>query len=305
MSKRQKPPSQRSQLRNVALFKDSQEQENLPTIPINKITLPKQQPRHYFDSEAMKSLVASVKKEGILQPLLVRPVGKNYELVAGERRYRAAYEVGLTEVPVVIKEMSQEQACGLTLTENLQREDLNPVEETEGILQLLMLKLSMEQEEVISLLHQLANQKRGLTDNVVRSKKQQQIEEVFSTVGKLSSESFRSHRLPLLNLPGEILDTLRQGKIQYTKAKAITKVKDEEQRKALLEEVITEGLSLRQIKERISALASTPQLDSPQSSIDKTIRRLRSTKLWKKNPKKWKKIQSWLNKIEALLEQEE
>lgn len=305
MSKRQKPPSQRSQLRNVALFKDSQEQENLPTIPINKITLPKQQPRRYFDSEAMKSLVDSVKKEGILQPLLVRPVGKNYELVAGERRYRAACEVGLAEVPVVIKEMSQEQAYGLTLTENLQREDLNPVEETEGILQLLILKLGIAQEEVISLLNQLANQKRGLTDNVVRSKKQQQIEEVFATVGKLSCESFRSHRLPLLNLPEEILDALRQGKIQYTKAKAITKVKDEEERKVLLEEVITEGLSLRQIKERISALASTPQLDSPQASIDKTIRRLRSTKLWKKNPKKWKKIQSWLNKIEALLEQEE
>ncbi|MGB7518721.1 MAG: ParB/RepB/Spo0J family partition protein, partial [Spirulinaceae cyanobacterium] len=271
MSKRQQPPSQRSQLRNVALFKDSQEQQKPPTIPIDKITLPEQQPRRYFDSEAMKSLVESVKKEGILQPLLVRPVGKNYELVAGERRYRAACEVGLTEVPVVIKEMSQEQAYGLALTENLQRENLNPVEETEGILQLLILKLSMEQEEVISLLHQLANQKRGLTDNVVRSEKQQQIEEVFATLGKLSCESFRSHRLPLLNLPEEILEALRQGKIQYTKAKAIAKVKDEEQREALLTEVISEGLSLRQIKERIGAKAAIPQLDTPQASIDKTV----------------------------------
>ena len=304
MSKRQQPPSQRSQLRNVALFKDSQEQQKPPTIPIDKITLPEQQPRRYFDSEAMKSLVESVKKEGILQPLLVRPVGKNYELVAGERRYRAACEVGLTEVPVVIKEMSQEQAYGLALTENLQRENLNPVEETEGILQLLILKLSMEQEEVISLLHQLANQKRGLTDNVVRSEKQQQIEEVFATLGKLSCESFRSHRLPLLNLPEEILEALRQGKIQYTKAKAIAKVKDEEQREALLTEVISEGLSLRQIKERIGAKAAIPQLDTPQASIDKTVCRLRSTKLWEKNPQKWKKVKGWLGKIEALLEEE-
>ena len=85
----------------------------------------------------MESLVESVGREGILQPLLVRPVGDKYELVAGERRYRAAQECSLKEVPVTIREMSDPQAIQYALTENLQREDLNPIEETEGILDLL------------------------------------------------------------------------------------------------------------------------------------------------------------------------
>ena len=86
----------------------------------------------------MQALVQSVKTDGILQPLLVRPLGEEkYELVAGERRYRAAKEVGLTEVPVIIGDLTQQQALRVALVENLQREDLNPVEETEGILQLL------------------------------------------------------------------------------------------------------------------------------------------------------------------------
>jgi len=142
-------------------------------------------PRRYFDEEAMAQLTASIKENGILQPLLVRPVGDKYEVVAGERRLKAAQAVGLTEVPVTVRFLSDLQASEYALIENLQRQDLNPVEETEEILQLLMLNLNMDQSEVISLLNKMANKKRGLTDNVVSSE-EEVVEKTFKKVGRLS-----------------------------------------------------------------------------------------------------------------------
>ena len=128
-------------------------------VKLTEIHLPQQQPRRYFDPQALKELIASVKQHGILQPLLVRPKASGgYELVAGERRYRAAKDAGLTHVPVVVRELTDEAAWQLALIENLQREDLNPVEETEGILQLLALQLAQSVESIPSLLRQLFNQ---------------------------------------------------------------------------------------------------------------------------------------------------
>lgn len=127
-------------------------------IKLSDIVLPQQQPRRYFDPEALLELVSSVKQHGILQPLLVRPLGSGkYELVAGERRYRAATEVGLENVPVVVRELSVEQAFQLALIENLQRSDLNPIEETEGILHLLAIRLHCDLEAVKSLLYRMKN----------------------------------------------------------------------------------------------------------------------------------------------------
>ncbi|MBD2694337.1 ParB/RepB/Spo0J family partition protein [Anabaena catenula] len=127
-------------------------------VKLQDIHLPPQQPRHYFDPQALTELVASVKQHGILQPLLVRPLtGGKYELVAGERRYRAATEVGLEEVPVVVRKLSDDQAFQLALIENLQRQDLNPVEETEGILHLLAIRLESDVEAVKSLLYRMKN----------------------------------------------------------------------------------------------------------------------------------------------------
>lgn len=112
------------------------------SLSLDQISLPSTQPRRYFDLEALKQLTESIKQHGILQPLLVRLIdGAKYELVAGERRYRAAIDIGLREVPVVIRELDDNAAFQLALIENLLREDLNPVEETEGIVQLLALKL--------------------------------------------------------------------------------------------------------------------------------------------------------------------
>lgn len=162
----------------------------------------------------MQRLTASVTEHDILQPLLVRPVGDKYELVAGERRYKAATEAGLTEVPALVRKLANEEAMQYALVENLQREDLNSIEEVEGILQLLAIKLKTEREAVISLLNQIANAKRMLTDNVVRNEEQQIIREVFATIGRFSLESFRTHRLPLLNLPDDVREALRKGRIE-------------------------------------------------------------------------------------------
>ncbi len=123
-------------------------------ISISKIVLPRQQPRRYFDPEKMAALVDSVRQHGILEPVLLRSLDNDtYELVAGERRYRAAKEVGLEEIPAIVRQMTSEEALQISLIENLQREDINPIEETEAILQLLVLKLNLTIDEVTAQLY--------------------------------------------------------------------------------------------------------------------------------------------------------
>ena len=234
-------------------------------LSIESIELPSSQPRRYFDSQAMQALILSVKTDGILQPLLVRPLGeKGYELVAGERRYRAAKEVGLTEVPVIIRDLTQQQALRVALVENLQREDLNPVEETEGILQLLSHHLEYDLEEVVRLLYRMQNDVQRMNDNVIIHHETQIVVKVFSELGRMSWESFVSNRLGLLKLPSDIQEALRRGQIEYTKARAIAKVKDEQARKSLLEAAIDECLSLTQIKERIAELKAGTSEEEPE-----------------------------------------
>ncbi|MGB0560194.1 MAG: ParB/RepB/Spo0J family partition protein [Spirulinaceae cyanobacterium] len=305
MSNRTPPPAKRRTMKNVGLF-DSIDSTNQPitTVAIDKIVLPEQQPRRYFDPTAMESLIASIKEHGILQPLLVRPKGDKYELVAGERRYRAAQEIGLHEIPVVSHQLDDQQAIAVALIENLQREDLNPIEETESILQLLAIRLERSQDDVIRLLNQSAKQQRGVADNVVRPEEQNLIDELFTKLGRFSAESFRTHRLPLLNLPNDIIEALRLGQIQFTKARAIAKVKDTRQRRKILKAAIAEQLSLTQIKERIAALVSkTEQSSKPQTQLKSTYQRLQKSKFWERNPKKWQQVQALLEQIDTLLEE--
>lgn len=255
---------------------------------------------HLDRVRVLQSLLESVKKDGILQPLLVRPVGDKYELVAGERRYRAALDAGLTQVPVTIRELSDEQALQFALTENLQREDLNPVEEVEGILQLLASSLGTDKSGVISLLNKIAKVQRGLADNVVRPESQQIVEDVFAAIGRLSPESFRTHRLPLLNLPNDILDALRQGRIEYTKAKEIAKLESEAERIKILESALAQNLTLSQIRERVKAFQPAAERESLQSRLEDTYKQVKKSKLWN-HPKKRQKLESLLAEMEALM----
>jgi ParB family transcriptional regulator, chromosome partitioning protein len=280
---------------------------NQQTVPIEQITLPPKQPRRYFDPDKMAQLVRSVEELGILEPLLVRvlPTDK-YELLAGERRFRAAQELGLKVVPIVAREFSDREALQVALIENLQREDLNPVEETEAVMELLALDLGVEQVEVVSILNQAANaQKRGLelTENVFRQ--YEQIENLLKGIGRFTAQSFRSSRLPLLNLPEEILETLRQGKLEYTKARAIAQVKDESQRKKLLKQVVAKDLSLVQVREQVAQLnvvrvdEENPEV-TLRARVDELLRRVKRSKVWD-DPKKHRKLEKALAELEGLL----
>jgi ParB family transcriptional regulator, chromosome partitioning protein len=274
------------------------------------IKLPQSQPRKYFDPEKMQQLVQSVREHGILEPLLVRPISENeYELVAGERRLRAAQEIGLVEVPIVIREMDDRQALQIALVENLQREDLNPVEETEGILQLLALALDIQTDEVEALLHQAYNAKQRdqkLNGNVTIQL--QTINEMLAAVGKFNAESFRSNRLPLLKLPNDVLQALRQGDLEYTKAKVIARIKDADRRQGLLEDAIGQGLSLSQVRDYVATLkptaSETPGTPSLQNRFKTIYQRFQKTKTWN-NPQQQKRIEKLLTQLESMLLEEE
>ncbi len=277
-------------------------------LPIVQIHRKPEQVRRYFDPQKMEQLTASVQEYGILENLLVRSMpGKpgEYELVAGERRYRAAQGVGLTEVPATILELSDQQALQITLVENLQREDLNPVEETEGILQLLAIRLELSVQEVVSLLYRMQNEStRNLNHNVV-VQEEEVVEEVFNALGRMSWQSFVKHRLPLRNLPGEVLKALQQGKIEYTKAQTIGRVKDEGQRQELLQAAIAQNLSIRDIRDRIKQL-SQPQDPAPQPGdfvkrFSAVNRRLKKTKIWEDQNKR-DRLEILLKEIETLVQ---
>ncbi len=280
-------------------------------VALKEIILPESQSRRFFEPQAMADLTKSVQKKGILSPLLVRPLANNqYELVAGERRLRAAKAVGLEQVPVVIKELSELEAKELGLVENLQRQDLNPIDETEGILALLAVQENLTVEEVSSRLYRLYNEQKGNVDNsnpnVWVRNFEASVSDLFNSLGRLNWESFVKTRLPLLKLPQDILEPLRQGKIEYTKAKAIASLKEESARKELMAEAIAKSLSLREIKERIKAVKPQPQKEEIFNRLDNTYKQVKkSKKLILENSRKRKKLESLLAQLEKLLELEQ
>lgn len=286
--------------------------ESVDTVPcgqfvtIEKIQLSVQQPRRYFDPKKLEQLVQSVKEHGILEPLLVRYLSNDkYELVAGERRYRAANLAGLTEVPVIARSLNDQEALQLSLVENLQRDDLNPIEETEGILELIALQLDKKVPEVISLLYKMQNILAGkVTDNVISNSHAEDVKMIFTGLGLMEWESFTANRLPLLRLPDEILEVLRQGKIEYTKAKVIAKLKEKTERIALLEEAILQNLSLNEIRERLKTHKSSTEEKELEKQIDSTYKKMKKSKLWD-NPKKRKKLELLFAQIEILINEDD
>ena len=303
------PNPARLKLKNVVLFDENDSISN-PTTPnaisISKIVLPRQQPRRYFDPEKMAALVDSVRQHGILEPVLLRSLDNDtYELVAGERRYRAAKEVGLEEIHAIVRQMTSEEALQISLIENLQREDINPIEETEAILQLLVLKLNLTIDEVTAQLYRMRHIARGeVGQNVLTSTEHEEvIVSVFSSLG-FKWESFITSRLPLLKLPSEILDALRLGRIEYTKAQAIAKVKDAITRQELLDQSISDELSLVQIREIIAAMPQAKSAKKDQNNlkiqVDATFRSLKKSNIWQ-DIKKQKRLEKLMQQIESLI----
>lgn len=279
---------------------DLQPSQIAKIIAVDLLTLPEYQPRQYFDSESISQLAQSIKVHGILEPLLVRPVvdGK-YEVVAGGRRYRASQLLSLTEVPVIILNLTDNEALEIAILENLQRENLNPIEETEAILKLLSGRLNQDVPEIISLLYRLRNQGKE-EDRRNVSPNSEIVETVFQTVG-ITAKSFVETRLPLLKLPSDILQALRAGQLAYTKAIALGKIKNEQQRQELLKEAIEDNLSVRDIKERVKEL-SIGEKEIVSAKIDITVKQIKKKKLWETEPKKWQRVEKLLAKINLLLE---
>jgi ParB family transcriptional regulator, chromosome partitioning protein len=291
-------------------------EDSVQLLSLETLRLPETQPRRYFEPRAMDELVGSIQRYGILQPLLVRPLVEGrageYQIVAGERRYRASREAGLSEVPAIIRKMGDDEAVQYALLENLHREDLNPVEETEAILRLLALGLEKDVEYVISLLYRMQNSSRHqaqraaspVTHNVMGNSEEELVLGIFEGLGIMTWESFVNNRLPLLNLPDDILEALRCGRIAYTKARAIARLKYEKERKEVLEEAISHDLSLTAIRSRVSAhLASSANpipLDLPgrASAIAKKLRRRKVLH----DQKKRERLEILLAEMESLLE---
>lgn len=186
----------------------------------------REQPRKVFDEKALGELADSIAQHGVLQPLLVRPMmDGGYQLVAGERRWRASRMAGLTEVPVVIKELSDSQVAEIALVENLQRENLNPLEEARGYKEL--------------------SDKYGYTQ-----------EEVASIVGK--SRSAVANSLRLLGLADGVLELINKGDLSAGHAKAILYSEDKDYQTELAKLVVKEGLSVRETERLARKSAGSP-----------------------------------------------
>jgi ParB family chromosome partitioning protein len=192
------------------------------------------------------------------------------------------------------------QALVLALVENLQREDLNSIDETEGILQLLAQRLTLSVDNVISLLYRMQDESKGkVPQNVLGNEPGKTVIAVFEELNKYTWESFVSSRLPLLKLPSDILSLVRDGKLAYTKAIAIAKVKGEVERKALLDNTLVSQLSLSQIRERAKAL-QPQQPQSPKAKIQSVARTVTQSRVWE-DQQKWQRVNALLEELSALV----
>lgn len=202
-----------------ALFKENTADEGqIVTLRLSEIEPNRDQPRKQFDEDALAELSASIAQHGILQPLLVRPLAiGGYQLVAGERRWRAARMAGLTEAPVVIREMSDQEAAELAMIENLQREDLNPIEEARGY-RSLMDGYGLTQEETA----RVVNKSRPAVANALR----------------------------LLHLPDTVADMVLAGRLSAGHARALLAFPTPEQQETMAVKAEEERWSVRELEKR-------------------------------------------------------
>jgi ParB family transcriptional regulator, chromosome partitioning protein len=199
--------------------------ERVLRVPLDRVKPSPLQPRKDFTTEALQELAASIKEQGIVQPLIVRDKQTHYELIAGERRWRAAQLLNLSEVPVIVREADDRSVLELALIENLQRENLNPMEEAVGYSQLIE-QFQLRQEDVAT------------------------------KVGK--SRVAVANSLRLLKLAPDVQGYVRDGRLSVGHAKVILSLTISEQQKLAAERVLKDGLTVRQAEELVSRLQSQP-----------------------------------------------
>lgn len=196
-------------------------EQEVKYIEIQKLIANPYQPRKVFDENALQELKDSIKEHGIFQPIIVRQKGKQYEIVAGERRFRAAQLAGLTEVPTIVKQMDEQQMMELAILENLQREDLTPIEEAEAYEQLIK-KLGFKQEELAKRL------------------------------GK--SRPHIANHIRLLQLPETVRALINDGELSMGHGRTLLGLKNKRQIPEIAKKVITQALNVRQLETLVQQL---------------------------------------------------
>ncbi len=201
-----------------------------------------EQPRKTFDEERLRELASSIERHGMVQPIIVRKVGERYSIVAGERRYRAARLAGMTRVPVLIKTFDDIEVHEVALVENLQRENLNPIEEAAAI-RFLMQQHDLTQEEV--------SQRLGKSRPVI------------------------ANALRLLNLPEDVQKFVREGELSSGHARAVAGVKDEGKQRSIAADAVKFGWSVREVENKAAAVNNA--LAYPDAREDKPAKRPKQT----------------------------
>jgi len=218
-----------------ALFgvEEPEEQAELQTLPIAKVEPRLEQPREIFDEQALQELADSITQYGLIQPITARKLPSGYyQIIAGERRWRAARLAGLTEVPVRVIEADDRRVAELALVENLQREDLNPIEEARGYRALI--------------------DEYGLTQ-----------EEAARSVGR--SRPAVTNAMRLLSLCPAVLELVEQGKLSAGHARALVPILDEKLQTGAANEVVDKGLSVRQTEQLAARLTKAPKKVEPET----------------------------------------
>lgn len=213
-------------------------QETITDVSLREIRPNPYQPRKIFTKEAIEELKQSIIEHGILQPIIVRKSIKGYDIVVGERRFRAAKEAGLEKVPVVIRELTEQQMMELAVLENLQREDLTPIEEAAAY-QLLMEKLSLTQEQLAKRL----GKSRPHIANLVR----------------------------LLTLPPKIQQLISDGKISMGHGRALLGLRKKEKLSLIAEKTMKEGLNVRQLEQLIQQLNENVSRETKKPKPEKNV----------------------------------
>ena len=206
------------------------EENSVNTISIYLIDNNSEQPRREFDERKLSELAASIREHGIVQPIIVKKTGERYRIIAGERRFRAAKMAGLNEVPAIIRDMNEQEMGEIALIENLQRVDLNPMEEAAAIKK-LMVEYDLTQEEIAKKL----GKSRPAVANSVR----------------------------LLALPDEIQGLLREGKLSSGHARIISSLRDEKMMLSLAREAAEKGCSVRETERLAAAMLEEADKEKP------------------------------------------
>lgn len=197
------------------LVDENSEKEAVEYIDINLISPNKNQPRKNIDKKALAELADSIKAHGLIQPIIIRKVGKKYEIIAGERRWRASKIAGLEEIPCIIKDIDDKVSSKYALIENIQREDLNPIEEA------IAYKKLMEDYDLTQ-------------------------EELAKELGK--SRSYIANTVRLLNLHEKVIEYISKGQLTAGHGKALLSIKDKEKQLQVAEEIIKKGLNVRDVE---------------------------------------------------------